>query len=127
MYNQKLLMSGLLILFVLSHLLSMNDTAWAQSFRYHNPLEGRATRRVEPKYPEEAKKNRIKGKVIVELTVDEEGNVMLARALNGHKLLKSAAIEAAKGWRFTPTQWNGKPVKIIGTITFVFKDTKATK
>jgi TonB family protein len=95
--------------------------------RHQHPLSESATRRVEPKYPEEAKKKGIKGNVVVEVTIDEKGNVISARALYGDNLLRPAAIEAAKGWRFTPTQLSGKPVKVVGTITFVFKDTDATK
>jgi TonB family protein len=94
--------------------------------RHHHPLSESATRTVEPKYPEEAKKKGIKGSVVVEVTTDEEGKVSKARALTGHKLLRKAAIEAAKDWRFTPTQLNGKPVKIVGTITFIFKNEKGT-
>ena len=35
-------------------------------------------------------------------------------------LLKDAAVNAARGWKFTPTQLSGTPVKVIGTITFNF-------
>jgi protein TonB len=58
--------------------------------------------------------------VVVEVTVDEQGNVMSARAISGHPLLKEAAVAAARGWRFTPTLLTGTPVKVIGTITFNF-------
>ena len=55
-----------------------------------------------------------------EVTVDEEGDVLTARALQGHPLLKSAAERAALGWRFTPTRLLGEPVRVVGTITFNF-------
>jgi TonB family protein len=58
--------------------------------------------------------------VVVEVTVDEEGKVISARAISGHPLLKDAAVEAARGWTFTPTKLQGDPVKVIGTITFNF-------
>ena len=57
---------------------------------------------------------------MVEVTVDEQGNVISARALSGHPLLKDAATNAAKGWKFSPTMLTGVPVKVIGTITFNF-------
>ncbi len=79
-----------------------------------------ATRRVEPVYPPLAKAARVSGTVVVEVTVDEEGNVISARALSGHPLLKDAAVSAAKGWKFSPTMLSGVPVKVIGTITFNF-------
>jgi TonB family protein len=81
-------------------------------------LVSSATTRVEPAYPPLAKAARISGSVIVEVRLDESGNVMHARALSGHPLLKDSAVTAARGWKFTPTQLSGKPVKVVGTITF---------
>ena len=83
-------------------------------------LQGSATRRVTPTYPPLARAARVSGSVVVEVTVDESGNVMSARAVSGHPLLKDAAVAAARGWKFTPTQLSGVPVKVIGTITFNF-------
>ena len=79
-----------------------------------------ATRRIEPVYPPLAKAARISGSVVVEVTADEEGNVISARAVSGHPLLKDPAVSAAKGWKFSPTTLSGVPVKVIGTITFNF-------
>ena len=83
-------------------------------------FQGSATRRVEPAYPPLAKAARVSGSVVVEVTVDEEGNIISARALSGHPLLKDAAVGKARGWRFKPTLLQGEPVKVIGTITFNF-------
>jgi TonB family protein len=83
-------------------------------------LAASATNRVEPAYPPLAKAARISGAVVVEVTLDEEGNVVAARALSGHPLLKDAAVSAAREWRFTPTKLSGEAVKVVGTITFNF-------
>jgi len=83
-------------------------------------FQGSATRRVEPTYPPLAKAARVSGSVVVEVTADEEGNIISARALSGHPLLKDAAVAAARGWKFKPTLLQGEPVKVIGTITFNF-------
>jgi TonB family protein len=88
-------------------------------------LQGTATKRVAPTYPPLAKAARVGGSVVVEVTLDEEGGVMAARAVSGHPLLKDAAVTAARGWKFKPTLLQGEPVKVIGTITFNFNlDTK---
>jgi protein TonB len=84
-------------------------------------LQGEATRRVEPPYPPLAKAARVAGAVPVEIMIDESGAVISARALGGHPLLKDAAVNAARGWRFKPTLLSGTPVKVIGTITFNFQ------
>lgn len=81
-------------------------------------LQGSATKRVEPAYPPLAKVARVSGAVVVEVTVDEEGKVISARAISGHPLLKDSAVNAARAWEFTPTMLSGTPVKVIGTITF---------
>lgn len=83
-------------------------------------LQGSATQRIEPSYPPLAKTARVSGSVVVEVTVDESGNVISARAISGHPLLVDAAVNAARRWKFTPTQLSGQAVKVIGTITFNF-------
>jgi TonB family protein len=81
-------------------------------------LTGAATTRVVPNYPPLAKAARITGPVVVEVTVDEGGQVIYARALSGHPLLKDSAVAAARGWKFAPKQFAGRPVAVIGRITF---------
>ena len=83
-------------------------------------LQGSAIKRVEPVYPPLAKAAQVSGSVVVEMTVDETGNVVSTRAISGHPLLKDSAITAAREWVFTPTELQGVPVKVIGTITFNF-------
>jgi len=83
-------------------------------------LQSSATKKREPDYPPSAKAVRVSGSVVVEVTVDEEGNVISARAISGHALLKDSAREAAQGWKFKPTLLSGVPVKVIGEITFNF-------
>ncbi|MGH9822859.1 MAG: TonB family protein, partial [Blastocatellia bacterium] len=84
-------------------------------------LSASALKRVEPRYPEDAKAAGIKGAVIVEVTIDEEGKVIEGRPLSGQDALKQAAVDAARQWTFAPTTLSGVPVKVIGTITFNFE------
>jgi len=81
-------------------------------------IQGHAIYRAEPIYPIAAKRERLSGTVIVEVTVDEKGVVIDARAVCGPDLLVPASIEAARRWTFTPTLLSGVPVKVIGTLTF---------
>jgi periplasmic protein TonB len=73
-----------------------------------------------PAYPEIAKRTGVSGAVPVEILIDEEGRVISARAVGGHLFLKPAAQQAALRARFTPTQLNGRPVKVSGVITYNF-------
>ena len=83
-------------------------------------LNTSATERVQPDYPPLAKAAQVSGAVIVEVLIDEEGNVSSARAVSGHPLLRDAAVGAARNWKFTPTTLSGEPVRVIGTLTFNF-------
>jgi protein TonB len=69
-------------------------------------------------YPPLARAAKVSGSVVVEVTIDETGAVIAARALSGHPLLKDAAVAAARAWAFTPTILDGNHVKVIGTLTF---------
>jgi TonB family protein len=84
-------------------------------------LQASAVRRVEPAYPVAARNARVAGIVVVEVLVDENGNVLRAEAICGPQGLRGSSEAAARGWRFRPTALSGKPVKVTGTITFNFR------
>jgi len=70
--------------------------------------EGRAVkRRVQPSYPELAKKMHVQGTVVVEAKVDADGHVTEVKVISGSSLLKDAAVTAVKDWVYevapTPT------------------------
>jgi protein TonB len=75
---------------------------------------------VEPVYPELAKRARVQGRVILVVTVDEEGNVSDIRVSSGHPLLDEAALTAVRQWKYSPTLLNGEPVPVIATVTVIF-------
>lgn len=83
-------------------------------------LQGRAIRKVKPQYSAIARQVRAAGAVQVLVTISEEGNVIEAAIIEGHPLLRSAAIEAARQWLFSPTKLSGIPVKVQGVLTFDF-------
>jgi TonB family protein len=60
------------------------------------------------------------GTVGVEVTISEKGLVVEATAISGHFALRSAAVEAARKWVFSPTIFSGAPVRIKGVLTFTF-------
>lgn len=83
-------------------------------------FQDRATRRVIPRYPPDAKAARIRGSVVVEVTVDETGKVIAVRSISGPAELRGASEEAARGWQFREFTLFPPPVRVIGTITFIF-------
>lgn len=79
--------------------------------------------RVSPVYPEDARKERITGVVIVEAVIDETGAVRDVKVLESpHEALGQAAIDAVRQWRFDPARnAAGKPVAVNWKITLAFK------
>ena len=63
----------------------------------------RAKSKVQPAYPELARKMNISGTVKIEVTVATNGTVKEARIVGGHPVLANAALDAAKKWRFEPS------------------------
>jgi Ca-activated chloride channel family protein len=87
-------------------------------------LQGSATRKVQPAYPALARAARAQGAAQVQITVSESGEVIDARVIGGHPMFRDAALQAAKQWRFKPTELSGVPVKTQGVITFNFDPDK---
>ena len=83
-------------------------------------LNGRALSLPAPIYPDLARRSRTSGKVEVEVTVDENGKVISARAISGPPVLRDVAVQAAQRARFSPTKLSGQPVKIVGRIDYNF-------
>jgi TonB family protein len=73
-----------------------------------------------PAYPQLAKAAGIKGNVDVQIVVGETGEVIWAKAINGHPLLRPTARDAACRTLFTPTLLSGKPVQVRGILTYRF-------
>ncbi len=56
----------------------------------------------------------------MQIIVDEQGNVIAAKAVSGPPKLRSSAEAAAKRAKFRPTLLSGVPVKVSGTLTYNF-------
>lgn len=83
-------------------------------------VNGSAISLPKPPYPPAAKAVRAAGTVSVQVTIDENGNVISASAAGGHPLLQQAAVQAARQAKFKPTLLSGTPVKVTGIITYNF-------
>jgi len=83
-------------------------------------LNGKAISLPKPAYPPIAKAAHASGTVVVQVLIDENGNVVSAHAVSGHPLLQGAAVGAARQARFSPTKLSGQPVKVTGVIQYNF-------
>lgn len=94
--------------------------ATAQPLEVGALLITKAKDKVAPSYPPQARTARVTGNVTVFLTVDEKGEVAEVKRTNGPELLRRAAEDAARRWKFKPTLVNGQPVRVAGYISFNF-------
>lgn len=78
-------------------------------------------KKVEPVYPEEARKAEIEGMVIVEATTDIYGKVKKVTILRSIPELDQAAMDAVKQWVYEPKIIDGKPRGVIFTVTVTFR------
>jgi TonB family protein len=83
-------------------------------------LNGKAISLPVPEYPAIARQAKASGTVAVQVTIDENGAVISARAVSGHPLLQAAAVAAARQAKFSPTLLMGEPVKVTGVIVYHF-------
>jgi TonB family protein len=80
-------------------------------------------KRVEPVYPEQARRLRISGIVIVECTIDKSGVVRDGRVLKGLPVptLAYTALEAVRRWTFQPATVDGEPINVFFNLTINFR------
>jgi TonB family protein len=77
-------------------------------------------RRVDPIYPVTALKAHIQGNVVLEVVNDKNGNVKSIKIIQGHPLLRNAAVNAVKQWKYEPYLINGEAKSVIFNETINF-------
>lgn len=83
-------------------------------------IRGKPLSIPQPSYPDEARKARLTGTVVVRINIDETGKVVQASGRCSDPLLVKASEAAAVKARFKPTLVAGKPTKVVARITYNF-------
>ncbi len=82
-------------------------------------------RRVEgklPAYPAAARERRLEGSPVVEVWIDERGQVNdVAVVQSAGALLDTAILEAVTAWRFSPATLHGVPVSVRLSLQHLFR------
>ena len=76
---------------------------------------------IRPVYPSAAKQSNIQGAVTVTANIDANGKVVAVRALSGPMLLRQAAEDAVKQWKYSPGTVDGKPAPSQVTLNVDFR------
>ena len=71
-----------------------------------------------PKYPSEAKQDRIQGTVQLNAVIKRDGSLAELHVMNSpHSALTQSALAAVSQWRYSPTHLNGEPVEVETSIS----------
>jgi TonB family protein len=76
--------------------------------------------KVAPIYPDEARRARVQGTVILQVVIGKEGTIENLHVVSGDSLLVDAATDAVRQWRYRPYVLNGAPVEIDTTVEIHF-------
>ena len=76
--------------------------------------------RVEPDYPEEARRQRVQGPVVLTALVGKDGVIRKLTIISGDHQLATAATDAVRQWRFKRYLQKGQPREFETQITVNF-------
>jgi periplasmic protein TonB len=84
-------------------------------------VEGNIIYKSIPQYPAIGKATHVEGTVELQATISKTGTIENLRVISGHPMLRQAAIDAVKTWRYRPYLLNGQPVEVETTVDVIFK------
>jgi TonB family protein len=73
-----------------------------------------------PEYPALAKANRINGEVTLDALIDTTGRVTDVKVVAGPNLLRAAALDALRSWKYEPARLRGRAVPTRLNVTVKF-------
>ena len=76
---------------------------------------------VQPIYPQMARTQHVSGNVQIDALIDAEGNVSSMNVLSGPALLRDAALQSLKQWKYQPAELDGKPTSMHLTVVLQFR------
>lgn len=80
-------------------------------------MAGTLLTRVNPVYPEAAKKAKVQGSVILHAVIGKDGAIQDLQTVSGPEELRRSALDAVRQWTYKPYLLNGEPVEVETTIT----------
>jgi TonB family protein len=104
---------SVLILAVLS---GSSAIIFARPANAEEASERKVKYRVEPQYPDIARKLGLSGVVRIDVVIAANGNVKETKVIGGHPILVNAAVDAVKKWKFESA--NGES---INSLEFKFR------
>ena len=82
--------------------------------------QGMLVHRVTPQYPTQARQQGIQGTVVLQAVIGKDGSVKNVKAVSGNSMLRQAAVDAVKQWKYKPYALDGEPVEADTEINVKF-------
>jgi TonB family protein len=76
--------------------------------------------KVNPIYPEKARRAYVQGTVVLQAEISKEGRIANLRVISGPEELVPAAVGAVQQWRYRPYLLKGEPVAVETTVQVNF-------
>jgi TonB family protein len=73
-----------------------------------------------PSYPALASLTRTQGNVVMQAVISKTGTVEHLHIIKGHHLLRGAAKNAVRNWRYRPYKVSGVPVEVATIVSVDF-------
>lgn len=80
------------------------------------------TKRVDPNWPAEVQGRGLRSEVELLVTLDTSGSVISVEPLKGLPILRQAAIDSVRQWKFQAVIRDGRPVTAMTTETILFSE-----
>ena len=77
--------------------------------------------KVDPSYPQVARRAGLGGRVTVRAVIAEDGSVESVELFaSTNPLFNEAAVDAVRKWRYRPALMNGRPVRVYFSVVVDF-------
>ena len=83
-------------------------------------MQGQILQKTQPVYPPIAKAAHMQGTVTLHAIISKTGTIESLTAISGPEMLKGAALDAVKSWRYKPYLLNGEPTEVDTTVIVNF-------
>lgn len=77
--------------------------------------------KVMPQYPSLAREAHTQGDVEIQIVIDKAGNVTEAKSISGPAVLRQAAVDAVRRWKYQPTILDGQPIPVQMIVKLRFQ------
>jgi protein TonB len=83
-------------------------------------MTGMILQKTQPLYPPIAKAAHVSGSVVLHAMISKTGTIDGLTVISGPEMLRAAALDAVRTWRYKPYLLNGEPTEVDTQITVNF-------